>query len=932
MTLILYLKCQDAQLIIADRKQTNSSSTSEISKKYYLPKNKEFLLALSGDVDRIFTIINELKSDQTINSDNARIKISQIMQNSPTFGGEIKVSSGLLMIKENTKYQFHQVHLSNSMQTIIDDAPKFKSYGDGIEIANHLIRKFKPYELEWKIALEYGLSILNEVSKSIESVGNIEDYGVDVILISNNEQIQHCTIEHSSEIQDIELNFDPVPKNFECIEAVSNPLDNISENIQISEPEFQALSQPSSDVTEEGVFTTKFDNYSFDLPYSITKGKIRNIVPDSDSKSLIISVHTVGDGQLSIDIPRKLLDSKNGTEDDDFFVLIDGQEEDFDEKIFPDKRILSIKFLEGSEEIEIIGTNFPLFVRTNKKSFEYGDKILISIHTRELSQNSIHLKIIDENNNTIYSNVIPLSEKSNGVYQEIVRIEGNYWKENTNYIIKATLNDQEYLVQFHTTKFVMALILDQKVYSWGDKVRIALIAPELNRNPEKINSIGNSDNYKISVQTKLGKLNYSLQENKKNSGIFFGEVTLTGFKISKKHKISGREITSGHGPADGLLACKNDDAITIVFSTQSKTITASALIRWNIGEIQWLESAYLPEHYGIVRVVDPDMNINPEQIDSFKIKVWSDTDPIGIIVPVNETDNSTGIFLAKIKFSEKENSIGTTLKVSMGDTVTAEYVDKTLPDPYSIDDDLSMTATAFIGERIPSIQKIVCDFPRLFDSYGNQLASSGINQKIIISSTFFSTQATDQKFVHVIQITDSNKNIIEQFFKSGVISPKEHKSLTTEWKPEKSGLFTLTVYVWESLENPVALCTPIESEYEISGDTITESKNILNSNIFSQKFDVSIPLGTNVPGCEDEHKCYIPSELHIKPNQIVVWKNNDFSPHTITSGNPTTGKNYKFDSGEITPGTSFGYHFNEKGRYPYFCTLHPWQIGIIIVD
>ncbi|RDJ31633.1 MAG: PEFG-CTERM sorting domain-containing protein [Crenarchaeota archaeon] len=97
----------------------------------------------------------------------------------------------------------------------------------------------------------------------------------------------------------------------------------------------------------------------FAIGYSITGGSLLSITPDEESKSLILEISTTGDGQLTINLPRAVIDAKLGGcsgEDDDFFVLIDGQEEDFDEVLTSDMRTLTISFLEGSEVIEIIGT------------------------------------------------------------------------------------------------------------------------------------------------------------------------------------------------------------------------------------------------------------------------------------------------------------------------------------------------------------------------------------------------------------------------------------------------------------------------------------------------------------------------------------------------------------------------------------------------
>ena len=61
-------------------------------------------------------------------------------------------------------------------------------------------------------------------------------------------------------------------------------------------------------------------------------------------------------GEITLDIPRSVLDSKSGRSDDSFFVLVDGEETDYDEKTTSTTRSVTIQFPAGAEEIEIIGT------------------------------------------------------------------------------------------------------------------------------------------------------------------------------------------------------------------------------------------------------------------------------------------------------------------------------------------------------------------------------------------------------------------------------------------------------------------------------------------------------------------------------------------------------------------------------------------------
>ena len=92
------------------------------------------------------------------------------------------------------------------------------------------------------------------------------------------------------------------------------------------------------------------------IGYEITGGKLLSIMPDVDANSLIISIDATDDGSLTLTIPRSVLDATVDGEDGDFFVLIDGEEVDFDESTSSTDRVLTIAFPAGAEEIEIIGT------------------------------------------------------------------------------------------------------------------------------------------------------------------------------------------------------------------------------------------------------------------------------------------------------------------------------------------------------------------------------------------------------------------------------------------------------------------------------------------------------------------------------------------------------------------------------------------------
>ena len=89
--------------------------------------------------------------------------------------------------------------------------------------------------------------------------------------------------------------------------------------------------------------------------------------------------------------------------------------------------------------------------------------------------------------------------------------------------------------------------------------------------------------------------------------------------------------------------------------------------------------------------------------------------------------------------------------------------------------------------------------------------------------------------------------------------------------------------------------------------------------------------GSATPGCEETDSCFIPSTVTIGVGETVTWDNTDQAAHTATSGTPTDGPSGVFDTSVIFAGQSASFTFDEAGTYPYFCMVHPWMQGTVIV-
>ncbi|HET6516742.1 MAG TPA: plastocyanin/azurin family copper-binding protein [Nitrosopumilaceae archaeon] len=127
----------------------------------------------------------------------------------------------------------------------------------------------------------------------------------------------------------------------------------------------------------------------------------------------------------------------------------------------------------------------------------------------------------------------------------------------------------------------------------------------------------------------------------------------------------------------------------------------------------------------------------------------------------------------------------------------------------------------------------------------------------------------------------------------------------------------------------VVLLIVVVTILTIPNESNSDIKSIKKNNV-TDLATVIMPTKSSRPGCEETNSCYIPSQIFIHKGESVTWLNEDAAFHSVTSGkyeNPDG----MFDSKHLDPNEFFTIKFDEYGTFDYFCTLHPWMHGQVIV-
>ena len=207
----------------------------------------------------------------------------------------------------------------------------------------------------------------------------------------------------------------------------------------------------------------------------------------------------------------------------------------------------------------------------------------------------------------------------------------------------------------------------------------------------------------------------------------------------------------------------------------------------------------------MLTITDADEDSNGNVIQTVTADIYSDSDSGGFTLTLTETDEDTGVFEGTVNFTSSAASSGSNLRVSEGDTVTGEYTDNTLPEPYADSDTLTVAGSLTIGTAFPPLERAPVANARVVDAFGSSVAEVTVDQQVQIAADVSNGQSKDQAFAYLVQVQDKNGVTVSLAWITGSLTAGQSMSPALSWTPSASGSYTATVFVWESVDNPTAL-------------------------------------------------------------------------------------------------------------------------------
>ena len=357
------------------------------------------------------------------------------------------------------------------------------------------------------------------------------------------------------------------------------------------------------------------------------------------------------------------------------------------------------------------------------------------------------------------------------------------------------------------------IFFNKPIYSWTEKVEITIIAPSWNTGMNLIDSIGGDPNYSVNVYTNDYQLKqYKLYETDPSSGIFTGEIILTGFlhDVNGDGKNDTNPRTVGEGPNGGYLQNEEDSGITVSFEfADGVVLSESAKIKWNVGDLRIVD---VTEESAKIKLFERDMNLNPESIDTVNIEVFSENDSAGIKLEIAETTEDSGIFEGIITITKDDQSSGNRLYALPDSEIIAKYTDRTLPKPYNTNDDLDILVQEIIISNIPTTERLSMNELEILSQNGELIERLEMGQTGMLFSKVKNAIDFSQEFTYIVQIKNEDNNVISLSWVTGETMPSQELGMSVSWMPQEPGKYSIERFVWNSIQGAIPLTDTISTD------------------------------------------------------------------------------------------------------------------------
>jgi hypothetical protein len=161
------------------------------------------------------------------------------------------------------------------------------------------------------------------------------------------------------------------------------------------------------------------------------------------------------------------------------------------------------------------------------------------------------------------------------------------------------------------------------------------------------------------------------------------------------------------------------------------------------------------------------------------------------------TSNSAGSFVATVNIPLTASQGSHTISASDGTNSPSATLSVTLQTP-------------------PQTQKVTLSSVKFVDHTGASVSRPSEGSQVLIQSDVKNNLEADQQFVYIVQVKDSSGVTVMISWMSGTLPAGKQYAVAQSWLAEDEGSYSVDVFVWQSISNPVVLAPTSKTTITVS--------------------------------------------------------------------------------------------------------------------
>ena len=119
--------------------------------------------------------------------------------------------------------------------------------------------------------------------------------------------------------------------------------------------------------------------------------------------------------------------------------------------------------------------------------------------------------------------------------------------------------------------------------------------------------------------------------------------------------------------------------------------------------------------------------------------------------------------------------------------------------------EMQQRATEAVMPAVPPLWAVRASDVKVADASGNALEAVPAGMQARIAVDLASVHGGEQSFAYLVQVQDADGITVHLDWLVGTLAPDRPMSVAVPWTPAGPGSYTVTAFVWESVDSPKAL-------------------------------------------------------------------------------------------------------------------------------